>query len=138
MKQPQPLANAAELSARLIRHCGKKGYGVTGLGVDKHGYLDFRVSLPGRDPEVGISFNGEVFLLDLPGGYTWPEFGYTDEEAQEAFRDQLAFLDAYADPATEEVEVRRRLRRARLELHVSNGAVLRRHGWSEGPDPVEP
>ena len=74
----------------------------------------------------------------FPGGYTWPEFGYTDEEAQEAFQDQLAFLDAYADPATNEVEVKRPLRRARLELRVSNGAVLRGHWWSEGPDPVEP
>ena len=98
----------------------------------------FLVSIPGREGEAKLSFNGEVFLLDFPGGYTWPEFGYTDEEAQEAFQDQLAFLDAYADPATEEVEVKRPLRRARLDLHVSNGAVLRRHWWSEGPDPVEP
>jgi hypothetical protein len=50
----------------------------------------------------------------------------------------LAFLDAYAHPATKEVEAKRRLRRTRLELRVSNGAVLRRRGWSKGPDQVEP
>ena len=117
----------------------EKGYGVTGLGIDKHGYLDFRVSLPGRDSEVVISFNGEVFLLNFRDGYHWSEFAMAPEEETDALADLLAFLDAYAHPATKEVEVKRRLRRTRLELHVSNGAVLSRHGWSKGPPgPVEP
>jgi hypothetical protein len=136
--QPEPPVQLAHLAAQVERYGEIRGYGVQSLGADDGGYLVFLMSIPGRDGEAKLSFNGEVFLLDLPGGYTWPEFGYTDEEAQEAFRDQLALLSAYADPATKEVEVTRRLRRARLELHVSNGAVLRRHGWSKGPDPVEP
>jgi hypothetical protein len=135
--RPEPPVQLAQLAAQVERYGEIRGYGVQSLGADDGGYLVFLMSIPGRDGEAKLSFNGEVFLLDLPGGYTWPEFGYTDEEAQEAFRDQLALLSAYADPATKEVEVKRRLRRARLELHVSNGAVLRRHGWSKGPDPVE-
>ena len=128
----------AQFAAQVERYGDIRGYAVQSPGADDDGYLVFLMSIPGRDGEAKLSFNGEMFLLDLRGGYTWPEFGYTDEEAQEAFRDQLALLSAYADPATKEVEVKRRLRRARLELHVSNGAVLRRHGWSKGPDPVEP
>jgi hypothetical protein len=80
MKQPQPPANAAKLSARLLRHCGEKGYGVTGPVIDKHGYFDFRVSLPGRDSEVVISFNGEVFLMQFQDGYHWSEFAMAPEE----------------------------------------------------------
>ena len=38
------------------------------------------MSTPGREGEAKLSFNGEVFLLDLPGGYTWAEFGDTDQE----------------------------------------------------------
>lgn len=95
------------------------------------------MSVPGREGEAKLSFNGEVFLLDLPGGYTWAQFGYTDEDAQEALRNQLALLEAYADPRTREVEVARSLRRPRTELRLSNGAVLRRRGWSRGPAGVE-
>ena len=78
--------------------------------------------------EAKLSFNGEVFLLDLPGGYTWAEFGYTGEDAQEALRYQLALLDSYADPRTREVVVARSLRRPRTDLRLGNGAVLRRRG----------
>jgi hypothetical protein len=78
--------------------------------------------------EAKLSFDGEVFLLDLPGGYTWAEFGYTGEDAQEALRYQLALLDSYADPRTREVVVARSLRRPRTDLRLGNGAVLRRRG----------
>ncbi len=84
---------------------------------------------------VRISLNGEVFHLSFPGGYRWTEFAQTPDDTSETVAVVLAFLDAYADPATQEVEVVRPLRRARFELPVANGAVLRRRGWSSGrPD----
>ena len=125
----------APVGWRSSRSAGRNRVG-EGRGA---AYLDFRVSLPGRDPEVVISFNGEVFLLNFRDGYHWSEFAMAPEEETDALADLLAVLDTYAHPATKEVEVKRRLRRTRLELHVSNGAVLSRHGWSKGPpDPVEP
>lgn len=129
----EPPRQLAQLAAQVERHGDARGYAVRSLGAAHDGYVAFLVSIPGREGEAKLSFDGEVFLLDLPGGYTWPEFGYTDEDAQEALRDQLALLDAYADPRTHEVEVARSLRRPRQELRLSNGAVLRRRGWSRGP-----
>lgn len=133
----EPPVQLAQLAAQVERYGDIRGYAVRSPGADDGGYLAFLMSIPGREGEAKLSFNGEVFLLDLPGGYTWPEFGYTAEDAQEALRDQLALLDAYADPRTCEVEVPRSLRRARIELRLSNGAVLRRRGWSRGPADVE-
>ena len=133
----EPPVQLAQLAAQVERYGEIRGYAVRSLGADDGGYLAFLTSIPGREGEAKLSFNGEVFLLGLPGGYTWSEFGYTDEDAQEALRDQLALLDAYADPRTREVEVARSLRRPRVELRLSNGAVLRRRGWSRGPTDVE-
>jgi hypothetical protein len=133
MKHPQPPSDAAQLSAVVTTHCVDTGYVVDGPETDKHGYLNFEVSIPGRGSGVSISLNGEVFTLSFPAGYSWTEFAQAPEDRPEALADVLAFLDAYADPATGEVEVKRRLRRPRLELHVRNGAVLRRRGWSKGP-----
>jgi hypothetical protein len=133
MKQPQPPYNYAQLSAVVTRHCVEKGYVVDGPDTDKHGCLCFEVSISGRDSGVRISLNGEVFTLSFPAGYSWTEFAQYPEDTPEVLTDVLAFLDAYADPATREVEVKRRLRRSRFELHVRNGAVLRRRGWSSGP-----
>ncbi len=81
-----------------------------------------------------LAFNGECFSLSSPGGYRRTEFAYRDEDWEGALRDQLGLLDAYTDPSTAEVGVKRRFRRDRLELRVSNGAVLRRRGWSRRPD----
>ena len=133
MKQPQPPSNAAQLSAAVTRHCADQGYAVVGPATDKHGYLTFQVSIPGQGSPAGIALNGEVFCLTFPAGYGWTEYAQTPADTAETLADVLAFLDAYADPATREVEVKRRLRRTRLELHMSNGAVLRRRGWSSGP-----
>ena len=132
MKKAQPPTNAAQLSAVLTRHCAEQGYGVAGPETDNHGYLTFRVALPGGGSEVVISFNGEVFELSFPGGFTWAEFAMAPDDQPDTLADVLAFLDAYADPGTKALEVKRRLRRPRRELHVSNGAVLRRRGWSKG------
>lgn len=138
MKQRQPPTNAAQLSAVVTKHCTEKGYGVAGPETDSHGYLTFRVAIPGGGSEVVISFDGEVFDLSFPGGFTWAEFAMTPDDQPDTLADVLAFLDAYADPETKAVEVKRRLGRPRRELHVSNGAVLRRRGWSKGPlDPLE-
>jgi hypothetical protein len=117
----------------LTKHCADKGFVVVGPETDRRGYLNFQVSIPGQGSTAGISFNGEVFQLTFPAGYHWTEFAQTPDDTVEILADVLAFLDAYADPATREVAVKRRLRRPRLELHVSNGAVLRRRGWSNGP-----
>lgn len=133
----EPPVQLAQLAAHVERYGNIHGYAVRSLGADDGGYLAFLMSTPGREGEAKLSFNGEVFLLDLPGGYTWAEFGYTDQDAHEALRDQLALLDAYVDPRTHEVEVSRSLRRPRMELRLSNGAVLRRRGWSRGPADVE-
>ena len=88
--------------------------------------------MPGRGA-VRFGLDGEVFALSFPGGYSWAEFAYQDDEREEALADQLRFLDAYADARTREVLVTRRFRRDRRELQVSNGAVLRPRGWSHGP-----
>jgi hypothetical protein len=133
MKQPQPPSNAAQLSVVVTEHCADKGYGVLGPEADQHGYLNFQVSVPARASTAGISFNGEVFTLTFPEGYCWTEFAQFPDDMSDVLRGLLTFLDAYADPSTVEVEVRRRLGRSRLELHVSNGAVLRKRGWSSGP-----
>jgi hypothetical protein len=132
MKQPQPPPNAGQLSSALKKHCSDNGYAVEGPEADKHGYLNFEVSLPGS-AVVRISLNGEVFISSFPGGYQWTEFAQYPQDGSDTLADVLAFLDAYADPRTREVEVKRRLRPPRLELRVSNGAVLRRRGWSKGP-----
>jgi len=133
MKPPQPPSNAAQLATVVAKHCVDKGYVVDAPETDKRGYLNFEVSIPGRGSGVRISLNGEVFNLSFPAGYGWTEFAQYPQDTPEVLAAFLAFLDAYADPATREVEVKRRLRRPRLELHVRNGAVLRRRGWSKGP-----
>ena len=127
MKRPQAPTNAAELSAVVTEHCAAKGYGVSGPETDKHGYLNFEVSIPGRDPSVGISFNSEVFILSFPEGYGWTEAGRSDD-GPEMLKNVLGLVDAYTDPATREVEVKRPLRRPWIELRLRDGAVLRRRG----------
>lgn len=67
----EPPVQVAQLAARVERHGDVRGYAVRSLGADDDGYLAFLVSVPGREGEAKLSFNGEVFLLDLPGGYTW-------------------------------------------------------------------
>ncbi len=131
---PEQPALLTELAARVEEHCRRRGYQVTSLGTDEYGYVVFQVSLPARDHDVRLSLNGETFLLDLPGGYTWAEFNALADEGQETLADQLAMLDGYADPQSSEVEVPRRLGGRRYkEPHLSNGAVLRRHEWSGRP-----
>jgi hypothetical protein len=131
---PEQPALVAQLAAKVEGHGRLRGYRVTSLGADKDGYVVFEVSLPARADDVRLSLNGETFLLSLPGGYTWAEFSESVEESSEGLADQLAMLDAYADPRSSEVEVPRRFGRGpRRELRLSNGAILRQHGWSRGP-----
>ena len=121
-----------QLGAEVERHCLRRGYRVEDTGT-KHGYRSFSIDVPGKDAAARLTFNGEVFLLSFPGGYSWAEFAYHDEDRDDALSDLLRFLDAYADPDTREVQTRRRLRPRRRELQVSNGAVLRARGGSKGP-----
>lgn len=130
---PEQTALVAELAAQVKGHGRLRGYKVTSLGVDADGYVVLQVAVPAREGNVRLSLNGETFVLNLPGDYTWAEFDESGDEAAEVLADQLAMLDAYADPRTSEVEVPRRFGRGlRKELHLSNGAVLRRRGWSRG------
>ena len=126
------LAQMEHLAELVERHRLDRGYRAEDTGM-KDGYRSFSIDVPGKDAAVRLAFNGEVFLLSFPGGYSWAEFAYRDEDRDEALSDLLRFLDAYADPGTQEVTVRRRLRPHRRELHVSNGAVLRARGWCKGP-----
>jgi hypothetical protein len=135
---PEQPVLVAGLAAQVERHGRLRGYQVTSLGADEDGHVVFQVSLPARADDVRLSLNGETFLLNLLGDYTWAEFSESAEESSEVLADQLAMLDAYADPRTSEVEVPRRFGRGpRKELRLSNGAVLRRHGWSRGPAQTE-
>lgn len=134
LASPEQPALVAELAAQVEGHGRLRGYEVASLGADEHGYVVFQVSVPTREDDVSLSLNGETFLLNLPGDYTWAQFSESADEGPEVLADQLAMLDAYADPRTSEVEVRRRFGRGlRKELRMSNGAVLRRRGWSRGP-----
>lgn len=123
----------SEFNTVVEAHCRAGQYRFVRSGPDKDGFLTFNVAVPGIEDPVRLVFHGEVFQLFFPGGYTWGECGHDPDEAREALRDILAFLDAYLDPATREVEVKRLLRAPRRELHVSNGAILRRRGWSKRP-----
>ena len=136
-KQPQPPSNAAQLSAAVKTHCSDKGYAVDGPKTDKYGYLNFEVSLPRSAAVLRILMNDEVFALSFPACYHWTEFAQYPEDGLKALAAVLAFVDAYADPRTREVEVKRSCAGRRLELEPCNGAVLRRRGWSKGP-PVAP
>lgn len=121
------------LSPAVEVHCRDRGYVVDDSVELSDGYRRYSISIPGRVDVVHLQLNGEVFHLSLPGGHSWMEFAYDDEDRAEALDEQLKFLDAYADPATREVLVQRWLRPPGRELHVSNGAVLRRRGVSRGP-----
>ncbi|MFP5334657.1 MAG: hypothetical protein ACLGIV_05020 [Actinomycetes bacterium] len=44
----------------VAKHCANKGYVLDGPKTDKHGYLDFEVSIANPEARVGLSFNGEV------------------------------------------------------------------------------
>jgi hypothetical protein len=123
-----------EMTGLISDHCQLCGYGLEpGQQPNEDGLLALVVSLPGDHRAVRLELDGEVFQLFLPGGYDWAECGHTPEGAREALLDVLAFLDAYANPATREVEVHRFLRGTRRELHVSNGAILRLRGLNSGP-----
>ena len=127
-------AELERLHALTVSHLQAGGYRVL-ESVTKDGWRAERIEVPGRSDVVSLSVNGEVFALSFPGGYSWAEYAYEDEDRTEALMDLLRFLDAYASPATRELTVPRRLRADRRELRVSNGAVLRARGWSSGPPP---
>jgi hypothetical protein len=109
-------------------HCEARGYTAAGGESDRFGYRYWDIEVPHRQGRVRLSINGEVFLLNFPGGFMWADFGYSEEEAEEALADQLQLLDAYADPATQVMSVKRILRPRRSELHISDGTVLWRRG----------
>ena len=125
-------ARLAMLDAVALRHLETAGYRVLGSATND-GCRTHRIEVPGKDGVVGLSVDGEVFALSFPGGYSWTEFAYEEEDREEALELVLGFLDAYASPDTREVTVARRLLPGRQELRVSNGAVLRARGWSSGP-----
>ena len=130
--QPPDLIRA--LTGMVTEHCAPAGYGLESADTDSDGLLTFFVSLPGHQQAVRLELvDGEVFQLFFPGGYDWAECGHTPVDAREALAAALAFLDAYADPATHEVEVKRFLRGTRTEVRVSNGAVLRHRGLNSDP-----
>jgi|GEM_PF-1967446 hypothetical protein len=120
------------LDAAALKHLENAGYRVLeSASEDRCRTHVFAV--PGKDGLVRLSVDGELFSLSFPGGYSWTEFAYEDEDRDEALNDLLLFLDAYASPGTREITVPRRLLPDRKELRVSNGAVLRTRGWSSGP-----
>lgn len=119
---------------RLVEaHCAAGHHAVEDRRLDRDGYRVMTVRVHRTGARVRLTYNGEVFSLSLPGGYDWTEFAYHAAEREDALSDLLGFLDAYADPGTHEVVVRRRFRKDRSELRVANGAVLRTRGWSTGP-----
>ncbi len=117
-----------DLAVTVREHCRQRGYLVSDGTRDRFGYRTWHVEVPGRGGHVQLAFNGEVFLLNFPGGFTWPEFAYEREDAIDALQDQLRLVDSYASPATRTVTVQRALRSPRLELHLSDGTVLWRRG----------
>jgi len=118
----------AALGQVIPEHCRERNYQVRDSMRDRFGYQTWEIQVPNREGPVKLSLNGEVFLLTFPGGFTWPEFAQYPDDASDALHDQLRLLDAYADPATRTVSVKRALRRPRTELHVSDGTVLWRRG----------
>ena len=82
MKQPQPPYDDAQLSAVVTRHCAEKGYIVDGPEADKHGYLNFEVSIPGRCSGVRISLNGEVFTCPFQRATAGPSSLNTQKTRQ--------------------------------------------------------
>lgn len=120
------------LDAVALSHLTNAGFEVM-ESATKDRRRTYVVAVPEKQGVVRLSVDGEVFALSFPGGYSWAEFAYEDEDRQEALNDLLRFLDAYASPDTHEVTVPRRLLPDRKELRVSNGAVLHTRGWSSGP-----
>lgn len=114
----------AQADVMVQEHCRERGYQVSGAVTNRFGYRNWRIAIPGRDGQVHLECNGEVCLLTFPGRFTWPEFGYSPDEARQALEDQLRLLDAYAEPGTRTVTRKRALRRSRAELHLSDGTVL--------------
>lgn len=119
---------SADYAAAVGEHCRQRGYQVSDGGRNRFGYRTWQIDVHNGEEPASLSLNGEVFLLDFPGGFTWPEFGYTPAEGGGVLQDQLALLDAYADPATLVVSVRRALRGSRTELHLADGTRLWRGG----------
>lgn len=99
---------------------------------ERDGRLEFRIHVPIKGV-VELRLDGEVFTLTFPGGYRWGDFAHEPEEAQEVLTELLTFIDSYSEPATVEVDMPRKLHRTRPELRMSNGAVRRAKGWSQGP-----
>lgn len=130
MTQP----DVSDLLDRIADHCRFRGYRFIVLdseGIDAH--VSVRLG-PGSNP-VTVMTDGVVSRLIFPGGYSWTEFSYEEEDLTVALGDLFKFLDAYMDSATHEMSVRRRwLPGRRRELRVSNGAILRVRGFSKGPD----
>jgi hypothetical protein len=115
--------------AEIVRdHCEARGYGASGGERDRFGYRNWDIKVRNRKGRARLSISREVFLLDFTGGFTWPGCGYSEEEAEEALAHQLRLLDAYADPATRVISVKRFLGPRRTELHISDGTVLWRGG----------
>ncbi len=113
---------------RLVtEHVGDRGYAAGEGELDRAGYVNWRISIPGQEEPTRLCFSGEVALLIFPGGFLSAEFGYTRADSIAALRAQLRLLDAYADPATRVVQ-RQRLGRQRSELRISDGSVL----WKGG------
>jgi hypothetical protein len=122
------------LDTMATSHCVEHGYGVVAHTVSERGWHSLSFHVPGKDGVVRVEHTGEVFLLSLPGGYSWAEFAYRDEDRAGALADVLRFLDAYVDtPDLREVTVNRRLRRDLREIRISNGAVMRSNGSSRWP-----
>ncbi|NNM44444.1 hypothetical protein [Knoellia koreensis] len=123
----------AMLRGIVESHAADRGYRVVDAGLDRDGYLAIELGLPGRDGNAHVTLNGEVFVVSFEGGYSWTEFAYDEEDRRDVLDAVLGLVDSYADPRSVEVTVRRRWRRARKELRLTNGAVLRTRGWSQGP-----
>jgi len=98
MKHPQHPPDAAQLSAAVTRHCGDKGYVVDGPETDKHGYLNFEVSIPDEEsgrgrpvPEPRVADRpdgGDVCLGDGPGSKPPASDHVCSDRARQSSNDQ--------------------------------------------------
>lgn len=126
------LLGRAPLVAVVKEHCFKRGYRLRDRTPDRPGDMAWTIEVPSREGQVDLALSGDLFELTFPGGYLWIEFAYEPEDEREALDEQLRILDAFADPATTIVTIKRALRRPRTELHLSDGTRMWRGRRSFG------
>lgn len=80
--------------ALVKSHCVEHGSTIVASDVLGGGCRTLSVHLAGRKEVARVAFDGNVFSLSFPGGYSCTEYADDDEGRDGAFAYQLAFLDA--------------------------------------------